>query len=153
MVEQNRKKIANNSVMLFIRTGITVIVSLFTSRIVLQQLGVSDFGVYNVVGGICSSYGFYPNQFYPWYSTVYKFFKAKEDDDAVIEVFSASLLILFVLSAIIILFGETVGMWFWIIISIFRIKVCRMPDGYSISHFWPQSSLFSNSVHIDHNRE
>ncbi len=49
--------------MLFIRTGITVIVSLFTSRIVLQQLGVSDFGVYNVVGGFVALMAFIQTSF------------------------------------------------------------------------------------------
>lgn len=141
MVEQNRKKIANNSVMLFIRTGITVIVSLFTSRIVLQQLGVSDFGVYNVVGGFVALMAFIQTSFIHGIQRFMIFFKAKEDDDAVIEVFSASLLILFVLSAIIILFGETVGMWF--LDNYVNIPYQSMSDARWVFHFSLLASIIS----------
>ena len=51
-METNKKKIARNTIALFLRMGITTIVALFTSRIVLQQLGASDYGIYNVIGGM-----------------------------------------------------------------------------------------------------
>lgn len=48
----NNKRIAKNTLMLYIRMLFIMVVSLYTSRVVLQALGVEDFGVFNVVGGI-----------------------------------------------------------------------------------------------------
>ena len=45
--------------MLFVRMGIMLVVALYTSRIVLQQLGIADFGIYNVVAGIVMLMGFF----------------------------------------------------------------------------------------------
>ena len=52
------KRIAKNTLLLYFRMGITMIVSLFTSRVVLNTLGVEDYGVYNVVGGVVAMFGF-----------------------------------------------------------------------------------------------
>ena len=49
---QNNKRIAKNTVVLYIRMLVVMGVTLFTSRIVLQARGVEDFGLYNVVGGV-----------------------------------------------------------------------------------------------------
>lgn len=49
---ENNKRIAKNTRMLYVRMLLVMIVSLYTSRIVLDVLGVEDFGVYNVLGGI-----------------------------------------------------------------------------------------------------
>ena len=48
----NNKRIAKNTLMLYVRTIFVMVVSLFTSRIVLQALGVNNYGIYNVVGGV-----------------------------------------------------------------------------------------------------
>ena len=47
----NNKRIARNTLFLYIRMVLVLVVSLFTTRIVLQSLGVVDYGVFNVVGG------------------------------------------------------------------------------------------------------
>ena len=49
----NNRRIAKNSLYLAVRMLITLSISLYTSRVVLQQLGVTDFGVYSVVAGLC----------------------------------------------------------------------------------------------------
>ena len=54
----NNKRIAKNTLMLYIRMFLTMGITLFTSRVVLQVLGVEDFGIYNVVGGIVAMLGF-----------------------------------------------------------------------------------------------
>lgn len=48
----NNERIAKNTMMLYIRMALTMIVSLYTSRVVLASLGIEDFGIYNVVGGV-----------------------------------------------------------------------------------------------------
>ena len=55
---ENNKRIAKNTLMLYIRMLITMVVGLFTSRVVLQTLGVEDYGIYAVVGGIVSMFTF-----------------------------------------------------------------------------------------------
>ena len=50
----NNKRIAKNTFLLYIRTFFVMIISIYTSRVILQALGVEDYGVYNVVGGIVS---------------------------------------------------------------------------------------------------
>ncbi len=52
MPEHNSKQVAKNTLYLFLRMILVMGVSLFTSRIVLQTLGVEDFGIYNVVGSV-----------------------------------------------------------------------------------------------------
>ena len=54
--QATNKRIAKNTFALYIRMFVTMAVSLYTSRVLLQVLGVSDFGLYNVVGGIVSSF-------------------------------------------------------------------------------------------------
>jgi len=49
---ENNRRIARNTLLLYFRTGITMLVTLFTSRIVLNALGVEDYGIYSVVGGL-----------------------------------------------------------------------------------------------------
>ena len=54
----NNSRIAKNTILLYFRMILTMLVSLYTSRVVLNTLGVSDFGIYNVVGGIVAMLGF-----------------------------------------------------------------------------------------------
>ena len=57
--KSDRKRVAKNTVLLYIRMIIVMGVSLFTSRVILESLGVEDYGVYNIVGGIAYSFGFF----------------------------------------------------------------------------------------------
>ena len=50
-VSSNNKRIAKNTLALYFRTFFSLLVSLYTSRIILNELGVTDYGIYNVVGG------------------------------------------------------------------------------------------------------
>ena len=54
--QENTKRIAKNTLMLYVRMLFGMLVSLYTSRIVLQALGVEDYGIYNVVGGFVSMF-------------------------------------------------------------------------------------------------
>ena len=52
----DNKRIAKNTIYLYIRTFVSMIVALYTSRKILETLGVDDFGIFNVVGGLCLLY-------------------------------------------------------------------------------------------------
>lgn len=54
----NNKRIAKNALLLYVRMIFMMVVSLYTSRVVLKVLGVEDFGIYNVVGGVITLFGF-----------------------------------------------------------------------------------------------
>ena len=56
-VQENNKRVAKNTVLLYIRMGFILIINLYTSRVILKYLGVQDFGIYNVVGGITAMMG------------------------------------------------------------------------------------------------
>ena len=57
-ITENNKRIAKNTIMLYLRMFLTMVVGLYTSRVVLQTLGVEDYGIYGVVGGIVAMMGF-----------------------------------------------------------------------------------------------
>ena len=54
----NNKRIAKNTLLLYVRTLFIMLVTLYTSRVVLNALGVEDYGIYNVVGGVVAMFGF-----------------------------------------------------------------------------------------------
>ncbi|MCR4701849.1 MAG: lipopolysaccharide biosynthesis protein, partial [Bacteroidaceae bacterium] len=57
-ISSNNKRIAKNTLLLYFRMFLMMAISLYTSRIVLKTLGVEDFGIYNVVGGLIEMFGF-----------------------------------------------------------------------------------------------
>ena len=56
--QNNNKRIAKNTLLLYLRMIFLLSISLFTSRVVLQTLGVEDYGIYNVVGGVVALFAF-----------------------------------------------------------------------------------------------
>ena len=56
--QENNKRIARNTLLLYVRMLIMMLINLYTSRLILNTLGVSDFGIYNVVGSIIGMLGF-----------------------------------------------------------------------------------------------
>lgn len=58
-MNSNSKRIAKNTMMLYVRMGILLFVNLFASRVLLEKLGVEDFGIYNVIGGVAGMFTFF----------------------------------------------------------------------------------------------
>lgn len=108
----DRKRIAKNSLVLFVRMGITTLVALFTSRIVLQQLGASDYGIYNVVGGIVAMMGFLTGSLSQGIQRFINYYSGKEDQEKINEVYSAGVVIMLALAGMVLILGEAVGLWF-----------------------------------------
>ena len=59
LIMDNNKRIAKNTIMLYVRMLLSIVVSLYTSRVVLQTLGVDDYGIYGVVGGVVAMFSFF----------------------------------------------------------------------------------------------
>lgn len=109
---ENNKRIAKNTFMLYIRMFLTMGVSLFTSRVILQALGVEDYGVYSVVAGIITMFSFINGGMISATQRYITFEIGKGNMLRLKKVFSTSLQIHALIALIIILLGETVGLWF-----------------------------------------
>ena len=109
---QNNKRIAKNTLLLYVRMLFLMVVSLFTSRVILNTLGVEDFGIYNVVGGIVAMFTIISGSLTSAISRFLTFELGKGDKEKLKTIFSTSVNIQLGLSAIIILIGEIVGIWF-----------------------------------------
>lgn len=110
MVNSNRR-IVSNTILLYLRLIVILVISLYTVRIVLQALGIESYGVYNVVCGFVSMFGFLNSTLA---SGIQRFFNFNKGDNPnhFNDVFSAAVLIQILLSIIILLFAETVGVWY-----------------------------------------
>ena len=108
----NNKRIAKNTLMLYVRMLFTMCVSLFTSRVVLQTLGVEDYGINNVVGGVITMFTFINGAMVSSTQRYLNFELARGNAEKLRSVFNTSLQIHALIASAIILLGETVGLWF-----------------------------------------
>ena len=108
----NNKRIAKNTLMLYVRMLFTMAVSLFTSRVVLQTLGVEDYGIQNVVGGVITMFTFINGGMVSSTQRYLNFEIAKGNADRLKSVFNTALQIHALIAVVIIILGETVGLWF-----------------------------------------
>lgn len=108
----NNKRIAKNTLLLYFRMLVTMCVSLYTSRIVLSALGVEDYGIFNVVGGVVAMFSLLSGSLSSATSRFLTFELGKGDSEKLSKVFSSSVTIQIVLSVIVIAFAETIGLWF-----------------------------------------
>ena len=108
----NNKRIAKNTLLLYFRMLFMMAVSLFTSRVVLNTLGVEDYGIYNVVGGIVGMFAFINGSMSSATQRYITFALGKGDKNRLQTVFSTTLQIHTLIAGVIVLLGETVGLWF-----------------------------------------
>ncbi|MBE9467744.1 MAG: oligosaccharide flippase family protein [Bacteroidetes bacterium] len=108
----NNKRIAKNTLMLYFRMFITMVVSLYTSRIVLNTLGIEDFGIYNIVGSVVVLFSFLNSAMSGATQRFLNFELGKKDFNQLSKVFSASLSVHILIALIILLLSETIGLWF-----------------------------------------
>lgn len=106
------KRIAKNTLLLYIRMLFLMIVNLYTSRVVLNALGVEDFGIYNVVGGIVAMFNVLSGSLSAAISRFITYELGKENLKNLNKIFSSAVTIQLGLAIIIILLAETVGLWF-----------------------------------------
>ena len=107
----NNKRIAKNTLFLYFRMLIKMLVSLYTSRVVLEYLGITDYGIYNVVGGIVTLFGFIVG---PMTISVQRFLsfelgKKERDNTQINTIFSMAIFIHIILAIIVLFITETVG--------------------------------------------
>ena len=106
------KRIAKNTLVLYVRMLFTMGISLFTSRVILQTLGVEDFGISSVVGGVISMFTFINAAMVSSTQRYLNFELVRGDANQLRSVFSTSLQIHALIALAIIVLSETVGLWF-----------------------------------------
>ena len=108
----DKKKIAKNTLALYARMLLVIVVGLYTSRVVLQTLGVDDYGVYNVVGGIVTMIGFLNSALTTASQRFISYELGTGRKERLKGVFSTSVSIHLALALIVFVIAETLGLWF-----------------------------------------
>lgn len=112
MPTENDKRIARNTLYLYGRMLLTIVISLYTSRVVLEVLGVSDYGIYSVVGGIAMIFGFINGAMSGATSRFLSYEIGTGDEHKLRMTFSAAVTVHVVIALILLLLAETVGLWY-----------------------------------------
>ena len=114
MINNNttNKRIAKNTLMLYVRMFLIMGVSLYTSRVVLNQLGVEDFGIYNIIGGVVVLFTIINNAMIASPQRFLNFELGKQDLLNAQKVFSTSINIHLLIVVIFIILAESIGLWF-----------------------------------------
>ena len=108
----NNKRIAKNTMFLYIRMFVSLIVTLYTTRVVLQTLGVVDYGVYNTVAGFVTLFAFLNSTLAASMQRFYNFEAAREGLEGYKRVYSAGIIIHLFVMLIIIVLLEGIGVWY-----------------------------------------
>lgn len=128
-VSEDNARIARNTAYLYIRMFVTMIVSLYTSRIVLKVLGASDYGLYSVVGGIVFVFSVISDTLTLGTERFLNYAMGENDFQKLKETFSITLTIHIVASLVLLLLAETLGLWF------LNSKI-NIPLGRETAAFW-----------------
>lgn len=110
--QASTKRIAKNTLMLYFRQILILLVSLYTVRVVLNTLGAEDYGIYNVVAGVVVLFSFVNNAMATATQRFLNYSLGENDKKKTQEVYSASLIVHLGIAAIFVLLAETVGLWF-----------------------------------------
>lgn len=110
--EENNKRIAKNTLILYVRMLFTMIVSLYTSRVILSALGVVDYGINDSVGGLVGMFSIISGSLSAAVSRFLTFELGKGDKDNLRRIFSTSVIIHICLAFVVFALMETIGTWF-----------------------------------------
>lgn len=110
--KSDNTRVAKNTILLYIRTILVMLVSLYTSRVVLNTLGVEDYGVYQVVGGVVSMFSVISGALSTAISRFLTYDLGKADIKRLHRTFSTSIVVQLIIAAIIFVLCSVVGTWF-----------------------------------------
>lgn len=143
MPEQSvNKRIAKNTIFLYIRMILVMVVSLYTSRVILATLGASDYGVYNVVGGVVTIMTFLGGALGASTSRFLTYDLGLGDQEKLNKTFSAALNLHIVVAILVVIFGETLGLWL-------LYNKLVIPEGRMTAAFWVlQASIVTTAFNF-----
>lgn len=138
----NNKRIAKNTVLLYVRTFVVMIISLYTSRVILQILGVEDYGIYQVVGGMVAMLAVISQALSSAISRYITYEIGSGNKERLFKIFSTSKVVQLVIAGIVLVLGELIGLWF-------LHTQMQIPEGRMEAANWVlQFSLLSFCVNL-----
>lgn len=140
MADQDNKRIAKNTFFLYIRMLVVLGISLYTTRVVLNILGIVDYGIYNIVCGFVSMFAFLNNSLANGVQRFYNFKKGKNSLSEIPDVYSASLAILLIVALVVFLLLESFGTWY--IYNKMIIPMERLESAFWVFQFSIVSLIF-----------
>ena len=139
---ENNKRIAKNTLLLYFRMLFMMAVSLYTSRVILNTLGVVDFGINSVVGGVITMLGFLTGSLGAASSRYITFDLGKGDMSLMKRTFGNIKSIHYILAGVVFLVGETLGLWF-------MTTQLQIPSERETAAFWVyQFSILSSMIAV-----
>lgn len=142
MPSENTRRIAKNTGFLYVRMLLMMGVAFYTSRVVLNALGVEDFGIYNVVGGVVAMFSFLTGTFTSATQRFLNFEMGLGNQERLNEIFSMSITLNVMIAVLMIVFSEIVGIWF------INHKLVIPPDRLVAAHWVFHFSLLTMAVTI-----
>lgn len=139
---ENNKRIAKNTLLLYFRMLISVIVGLYTSRVVLNTLGVEDYGIYNVVGGIVAMFSFLNTSMSGATSRFLTYEMGKSISNQLNATFNSAMIIHIGIAIIILIIAETIGLWF------LQNKLVIPEERMFAAHIVYQFSILSMTINV-----
>ena len=133
--KRNPKKIVKNTAFLYVRMLILMVISLYTSRLVLKELGITDYGIYNVIGGLITIFSFINGSMAQASQRFITYEVGTGALETLRKVFSTCVYIHIILAGIIILLGETIGLWY-----VYNVAVIP-PDRFTAAVWIYQCSI------------
>lgn len=153
-ISANNKRIAKNTLVLYVRMFFFMAIALYTSRVVLKVLGVEDFGIYNVVGGVVAMMGLLKGAMSAATTRFITFELGRRNFEQLRKTFCTSVMIYILICIIFVILAETIGLWFlntkltipierqsaanWVyqftIMSLFIEMICQPYNAVIISH-------------------
>lgn len=112
MNNNSNARIAKNTILLYLRMFVTLLVSLYTSRVLLKSLGVDDYGIYNIIGGVVVLFSFLSNAMTNSTQRFLNYYVGINNEKKIKKVFCAGMQAHFVITVIILILAETIGLWF-----------------------------------------
>ena len=135
--KQNDRRIVKNSIMLYFRQFICMGISFFTTRELLATLGVDNYGLVNVISGVVTMFSFVSNLMTSASSRFLTYYLGCDDYEYLKKVFNLTQLIYILVFLVILLFGETIGLY------VFYNKIIIPPERINVCVYFYQFSVFA----------
>ena len=142
MDRAENKRIARNTLILYVRLAVATGISLYTSRIILQTLGVVDYGIYGVVGGIVTLFTFLNSSMAGSTSRFLTFELGRGNQVRLNETFVSAFILHVIIALVIVLVAETVGLWFLV------HQLVIPPERLQAAHWVYQLSIVAMVINV-----
>lgn len=147
-MDSEKKRITKNSLFLYLRTFLIMLVSLYTVRVTLRILGFEDYGIYNAIGGVVVVFSFLSNTLTSVSQRYFSFYIGKGDLELLQKYFNAVLMIYIIIALFVVVSAEIIGVWF-------LNKYLTIPDNRLSAANWVFQfsvfTLFVNFIQIPYN--